>query len=128
MKLLMLVYCIPDGNTFVIKDGLLFSHLESLYERGLNSLAMIWRDEQISIYCPKEDSQGMVDAVLRLNDNYQFETLEEDTLDISMHAKNHDSLVEYEPGHIYNVKIKIDLNQISQVSSTELQQHSDTLL
>lgn len=33
-----------------------------------------------SIFYQNDDKNGMVDVVLRLNDNYDFETLEEDIL------------------------------------------------
>lgn len=41
----------PSKNHIFEKDGLIFSHLESPYERGLNTLVLHWRDPSISAFC-----------------------------------------------------------------------------
>jgi hypothetical protein len=33
-----------------LKDGIMFIHLESLYEKGLNQYTLHWRDKDTSIY------------------------------------------------------------------------------
>ena len=67
-----------EQGVIIEKDGLLFYHIESPYERGLNTLVLHWRDPEVSNYCFNEDddsnanSIGLVSCVLRLNDKYQF--------------------------------------------------------
>lgn len=103
-----------------MKDGLIFSHLESLYERGLNTLVLHWRDTNTSIYCgSSQDDQyndGMIDAVLRLNDNYEFETLEEDILQVSIFCPNRVVLGNLQTGKVYHLRIKIDIDQVSKAA------------
>ena len=68
-----------------------------------------WRHPLISeFYSSKHDVDGMISTVLQLSESYDFTTLEQDTLRISLFAKNKESLAELEPGNLYNLRIRID--------------------
>jgi hypothetical protein len=91
IKLLSLFSMDSTYKTLYMKDGLVFSHLESLYERHLNTLVLHWRDPLISMYYGNSDNINgfggeFITTVLRLTDSYDFITLEEDTLRLSMFA------------------------------------------
>ena len=83
--------------------------MEGLYERGLNSLVMHWRSQYTSKYYGSEGQGEAISAVLRLTDSYDFITLEEDTLRMSLFAAGSEELASLEPGHLYNVRIRIDI-------------------
>lgn len=55
----------------------------------------------------------MISAVLQLNEEYEFFTLEEETLRTSLFANNRESLAKLEPGNLYNLKLKIDIQSLS---------------
>lgn len=60
-----------------MKDGLIFTHVESLYElEGLNTLVLHWRDPYTSTYCSPLNIEPTSDAVLYLSESYHLETLE----------------------------------------------------
>ena len=61
----------------------------------------------------------MVDAALRLNENYDFETLEEDVLRPSIFCQNKEILTHLLPGKLYYVKIRISIDQISKAAANE---------
>ena len=52
--------------------------------------------------------------MLRLTDTYDFITLEEDTLRMSMFANGSDQIASLESGLIYNIRIKIDIQETKQ--------------
>lgn len=52
----------------------------------------------------------MIDAILKLNNDYNFETMEGDVLHVSIFMPNKDLIYKLNPGQIYNLKIKIGLD------------------
>ena len=52
----------------------------------------------------------MIEATLKLNENYDFETLEGDVLKVSMFNSSLNSLQTLKPGTLYNLDIKLDFN------------------
>ena len=88
VKLLTLSYLFShEGKDYVtLKDGLIFTHMESVYEHTdscLSTLTLHWRDPYISEYYSHNTSYPLLtDAVLILTDDFELETLEGDLLQV----------------------------------------------
>lgn len=52
----------------------------------------------------------MVDAILKLNDDFDFETMEGDVLHTSIYMPDKEMIYKLVPGCMYNLKIRIALN------------------
>eukprot|EP00347_Sterkiella_histriomuscorum_P013568 403364218 len=106
---LMQLYIFDSQMILAIeKDGIIFNHIESAYEKGLNTLVLHWRDPSISNYCSNdEDEYGLIQTVLRLTDDYNFETYDGEVLEVSINCKNTECIMNLDPQNIYNLKIKI---------------------
>lgn len=64
LKVLTQTYTFGE-DLITLKDGLIFTHMDSLYEEDLNSLVLHWRDPNISLfYC---HPHPLTDAVLKLD-------------------------------------------------------------
>lgn len=81
---LMSKFQIDNKGQAYFKDGIIFTHMESVYERGINTLNLHWRDAATSIYSEEPNSTEMVEVTLKLNDSFYFETLEGDPLKVSI--------------------------------------------
>src|SRR5687767_14783592 len=97
------------GQVF-FKDGIIFTHLESLYEKGLNTLTLHWRDQATSIFCETPSPTGMLEAHLKLNEQYDFETLEGDILKVSTFYPLASQIESLKPETLYCLDIKLDFN------------------
>ncbi|CDW79532.1 UNKNOWN [Stylonychia lemnae] len=115
----------PKTSDIFLKDGIMFSHLENPYEKGLNTLVLHWRDEKISQFCKNDDEddlQGYIGAVLKLNDNFEFVTLDEEILKVQLDPYSQEQVAGMNPGNLYNLKIKINILQIIDVHSNQKSQ------
>jgi hypothetical protein len=81
---LMCKFQIDSSGLAYFKDGIIFTHMESLYEKGNNTLNLHWRDAATSIFNEGPNISGMIEATLKLNGNFDFETLEGDVLKVSI--------------------------------------------
>lgn len=99
------------GEDFVTgKDGILFAHQESLYERNsLNTLFLHWRNPQTSEYLQLPTPSGLVEVVLKLSPTYEsFITFEDEKLQI-LDADLIDKLSSLTTNKLYNLRVSVDL-------------------
>lgn len=101
-KDLLCKFYFDSDHDLVFKDGLVLIHLESAYERGLNILVLHWRDPATSIYNQSPNTGGMIDAILKLNESYTFETLEGYMLKVKNDYEC-EQLASVEAGLLYNM-------------------------